>query len=135
MQAEITRLRRQRHILKHRVARTESKLAAIIAQLADLEAQLRALQPQIELIRADRTENPFFARRELGDLTLGVLRVADRPLRRAELVRRVLAAKCDTLPPVGLFEFIHHRLPSILLAFSKRGLVERLGSEGWSLTK
>jgi hypothetical protein len=135
MQSEITRLRRLRHNLKHQVARHEARLIGARAKLAAIEAELQALDPRLDLTPPERTPNPYFARKELGRLVLSVLRDAEKPLRRGELVVRVLAAKGAPIPPKGMLEFVHHRLPCILLGLKKRYIVERAGSNGWKLLK
>lgn len=101
MQSEITRLRRRRQNLKHQVARHEARLADTTAKLRAIEQELQTLDPQLDLTPPERTPNPYFARKELGQLILGVLRDAERPLKRGELVVRVLAAKGASIPPKG----------------------------------
>ncbi len=133
MQSEITRLRRRRHNLNHQVRRHEARLAHTIAKLRAVEAELQTIDPRLDLTPRERTPNPYFARNELGQLILGVLREADRPLRRGELVVRVLAAKGAPIPPKGMLEFVHHRLPCVLLGLKKRGVVRRVQGKTWAL--
>jgi hypothetical protein len=133
MHSEIALLRRRRQNLKHQIAGHEARLAVTTAKLRAVEQEILALAPEIDLTPPERILNPFFERRELVQLTLDVLREAGVPLRRSELVKSILAAKCGGERPKGIFEFVHHRVPTVLLALKNRGLVERNG--GWVLTK
>ncbi len=133
MQSEITRLRRRRHNLKHQAARHGARLADTMERLKAVEQELQTLDPRLDLTPPERTPNPYFARKELGRLILGVLREAEKPLRRGELVIRVLAAKGAPIPPKGMLEYVHHRVPCILLGLKRRGIVERLSGKGWTL--
>jgi hypothetical protein len=102
-------------------------------RLKAVEQELQTLDPRLDLTPPERTPNPYFARKELGRLILGVLREAEKPLRRGELVIRVLAAKGAPIPPKGMLEYVHHRVPCILLGLKRRGIVERLSGKGWTL--
>jgi hypothetical protein len=133
MHTEIALLRRRRQNLKHQIAGYEARFAVTTAKLRAVEQELLALDPDINLAPQEMTHNPFFERRELVQLTLDVLREAGMPLRRSELVKLILAAKCHGERPKGIFEFVHHRVPTVLLALKNRRLVERNG--GWVLTK
>jgi hypothetical protein len=119
--------------LKHQVARHEARLADTTAKLWAVEAALQTLDPRLDLTPPERTPNPYFARKELGRLVLGVLREAEKPLKRGEIVVRVLAAKGALVPPRGMLEFVHHRLPCILLGLKNRGIVERVRGNGWDI--
>ena len=68
------------------------------AKLADLEAQIQAIAPDLQLPARHRSPNPIFARTELPRLTLAIMREEGRPLPVAVIVRRLLAAKGVTLP-------------------------------------
>jgi hypothetical protein len=64
---------------------------------------------------------------------LGVLGEAEKPLKRGELVTLILAAKGAPIQPKGMLEFVHRRVPCILLGLKNRGVVGRVGAKGWAL--
>jgi hypothetical protein len=132
MHSEIIRLRRRRQNLRRQIAKHERQIANTTVKLRGVEQEILALDPQFDLTPREHTRNPYFVRNELGRMVVDVLREAEKPLRRSELVKRVLAAKCGADRPHGMFEFVHHRFPAVLLALKNRGLVERNG--GWRLT-
>jgi len=119
----IGNLRRARVRCHRQMKATEALLAGYIAKLAELEAAIHAIDPELPLAGRHRTPNPIFARGEFTRLMLEVLREAEGPLPMRQIGLRMLALKGHTLPDKRTREITFYRLSTTLSVFHKRGKV------------
>ena len=73
-ESELTKLRRARIRCHTAMKQTEALLASYQAKLADLEARIHAIAPELKLQGRFRKPNPIFARGELPRMALAALR-------------------------------------------------------------
>jgi Zn-finger domain-containing protein len=102
MDSELTKLRRARSRAHLALKQAEAQVSAYQAKLADLEARIQAIAPELQLPAGHREPNPIFARDELPRLALGIMREEGCPLPVAVITRRLLAAV--TLPDRRTFK-------------------------------
>ena len=95
---ELTKLRRARSRAHLKLKQAEAIVAGYQAKLADLEARIRAIAPELDLPVRFRKPNGIFARGELPRLALQIMREEGKPLPVAVIARRMLAARGVTLP-------------------------------------
>jgi hypothetical protein len=128
MDSELTKLRRKRSRIHRVLDRLEPLLAGYRAKLADTEARIHELAPELALQSRHRRPNPIFARGELTRLALDVLREAGEPLPVAVIAVRALARKGIALPDPTLRRRTRHRLRQMFAVLGKRGVTVRVGS-------
>jgi hypothetical protein len=95
---ELSNLRRAQSRCHVRLKQAEELAQSYRDKLADLEARIRAIAPELELPPRHRRRNPIFARGELPRLARTFLREAERPLSVDAMAIRALAAKGIKLP-------------------------------------
>jgi hypothetical protein len=109
---DLEKIRRTR--IHRQLDKLEPLLASYQAKLAELEAGIRAIAPELGIPKRFRDPNPIFRRGELPRLAMDVLRGADRPLPIRTIAARVLAMKGIPLPDPTLRRRTRHRLRCIL---------------------
>jgi hypothetical protein len=124
---DLEKLRRTRSQIHRQLDKLEPLLAIYQAKLAEVEAGIRAIAPELGIPKRFRDPNPIFRRGELPRLAMDVLRGADRPLPIRVIAVRVLAMKGIPLPDPTLRRRTRHRLRCILAAFDRRGITLRVG--------
>jgi hypothetical protein len=111
-----------------RIDQLEPQLAGYRAKLADLEARIHDLAPELNLPPRRYSPNPHFARGELPRLAMDIMRAAGEPLAVREIAVRALAMKGVTLPDRRAMKLTRLRLQQTFCAMAQRGLVGRVGS-------
>jgi hypothetical protein len=127
MNTELANLRRQRVYTHKQLDRYEPLVARLRAKLAETEAAIQAIAPELPLPRRRHLPNPIFARGELSRMALAVLREAGEPLPIRVIAVRMLAMKGVTLPGPTLRNDVRKRLRIAFAAMDKRGMTVRVG--------
>lgn len=120
---DLEKLRRTRSQIHRQLDKLEPLLAGYQAKLAEVEAGIRAIAPELDIPKRFRD----FRRGELPRFAMDVRRGADGPLPIRVIAVRVLAMKGIPLPGTTLRRRTRHRLRIILAAFDRRGVTS--GSE------
>ncbi len=126
--SELTKLRRARARVHRQLDKLETLLAGYHAKLADLNARIQVLAPELNLPPRRYKPNPHFARNELPRLALSIMREANGPLSTKEVCLRALAAKGVTLPDIRTLRLTRKRLAQTFADWGKRGIVEKVGA-------
>lgn len=126
--SDLTKLRRARARVHHQINLLEPLLDGYRAKLADLEAQIHALAPELNLPPRRYKPNPYFVRGELPRLVLAILRDAGQPLSTREIAVRALATKGVTLPDRRALKLTRLRVCQACIRFQERGITGRVGS-------
>ena len=122
---------RKAQIRIHReLDKLEPLLESYRAKLAEVEAAIQALDPQLALPTRHRRyrDNPAFKRGELPRVMRDVMRTAGRPLATREVVALVLSRKGITLPTPALWRLVRVRTQQTFANWKARGIVEKVGS-------
>jgi hypothetical protein len=125
---ELANLRHARARCHSRLKHAEELVASCRNKLADLEARIYAIAPELELPVRFRKPNPVFARAELPRLALAILREADEPLPIRVVVVRALKAKGIAWPEPALRRRTRTKLREIFGKLRQRGVLEVVGS-------
>ncbi len=97
-------------------------------RLAQIEARIQAISPELELPPRFRKPNPVFARTELTRLALAILREADEPLPIAAVAVRALKAKGIAWPDPALRRRTRTKLREAFGKLRARGVLVAVGS-------
>lgn len=122
-ETDLTKLRRARTRCHKSLKQAEALLALYQAKLADIEARIYAIAPEMDLPARFHKPNPVFARGEMTRLALDVLRDADRPLLMREIAAAMVARKGVGLLERRLIDHTHNRLSCVLATMHKRGRI------------
>ncbi len=95
--------------------------------MAQCEARILELDPQLWLPPRRYQPNTIFARKELPRLALEIMRAEGAPLPVAVIVRRALAMKGLECPDRRTVKLTKNRLHNALLALDKRGVTVKVG--------
>ncbi len=90
---ELANLRCKRCYIHKRLDYLEPWVARLRADLAETEAAIQAVAPQLNLPPRRYAPNPYFARGELPRLALAIMREAREPIGVREIAIRALATK------------------------------------------
>jgi hypothetical protein len=126
MDSPITILRRKRVRVRQAILSLKTQLAGYHAKLADLQAQIDAISPELDLPQRPRKWHSVFGHGEWTRLVLTVLREAGEPLSIQGIVVRMLAMKGITLPDPTLQKDVRKRLRIAFAAMDKRGVTVRV---------
>ena len=121
----VNNLRRARARVHRVLDRLEPLAAGYREKLARLEAEIKAIAPELDLPHRRREPNPDFARGELPRIAMDILRTAAGPLAVREIATRALARKGNTLARPA-----DHEAHQAGLAESVRRMGEA-GHRGW----
>ena len=116
-------LRRKRIYVHKQLDRLEPAITRLRASLAETEAAIQAIAPELNLPPRRYAPNPYFARGELPRLTLSIMREAGEPLGVREIAVRALATKGMTLPDRRAMKLTRLRLHQAFIKFRERGMV------------
>jgi hypothetical protein len=123
----LAKLRAKRRRICAQLRKLEPLLAGYHAKLAEVEAAILALDPQLWLPPRTYKTNGVFARGEFPRLALAIMREEGVPLPVAVITRRMLAAKGIDLPDRRTFKLTKNRLHNALLALDARGVTMKVG--------
>ena len=126
--SEITKLRRARTRVHWQLHKLEPMVAGYKAKLADLEARIAAIAPDLLLPPRRHAPNPYFARRELPRLILDIMREANGPIATKTIALRALAMKGCPLPDPRTMRRTRVLISKTFAHWAKRGLVASVGS-------
>jgi hypothetical protein len=126
--SDLTKLRRARSRCHFALKQAEALAQTYRDKLADLEARIQAIAPDLQLPVRFRRPNPHFARGELTRLALDMLREAGRPMSIGEMAIAALAAKGVRFPDRRIRRITRTRLRGALNRFEARGLVRSVGT-------
>jgi hypothetical protein len=93
-----TKLRRARSRAHFALIQAETLAQGYRDKLADLEARIQAIAPDLQLQPRLRKPNPIFARDELRGLAIDMLREAGKPLAIRDMALGALRAKGVRFP-------------------------------------
>jgi len=127
-ESELTKLRRARSRAHFGLKQAEELAAGYRAKLADLEARIQAIAPDLQLPVRFRKPNPWFARGELPRVVMDVLREAGEPLAVGVIAVRALARKGCDLPGPTLRKQVRGKVRECLGKLERRGVVRTVGS-------
>ena len=111
-----------------RIQQLEPQLAGYHAKLADLEARIAEIAPELNLPPRRYKANQTFARGELPRLAMDIMRAAGEPLATREIAVRALAAKGITLPDRHTTKLTRLRLQQMFCDWTAKGLMVRVGA-------
>lgn len=111
---ELTNLRRARSRGDFRLKQAEELAEGYRTKLADLEARIQVIPPDLQLPIRFRKPNPVFAKGELTRLALNMLREAGGPLAIKDMVRAALAAKGIRFPDRRTMRYARSKLRDAL---------------------
>jgi hypothetical protein len=126
----LKKLRAKRIRIHRQLDKLEPMVAAYRAKLAEVEAAIQALAPELPLPTRHRTyqPNPYFARGELPRVALAVLREAGEPLPIRVIAARALARKGCRTPTRRVFKMTRIRLQQLFLRLDQRGMTVKGGT-------
>jgi hypothetical protein len=124
----LTTLRRRRLYIHRQLDRYEPFVERLRENLADCNAAIQAIRPELPLPPRRYQPNPYFARGELPRLALAIMREAGEPLGVREIAVRALASKGITLPDRRAMKLTRLRLHQAFIRFRERGILRTIGS-------
>jgi hypothetical protein len=124
---ELANLRRARSRCHFKLRQAELVVEDYAFRLAQIEAQIHAIAPELELPPRFRRPNPVFARTELTRLALAILREAGEPLPIAAVAVRALKAKGIAWPDPRLRRRTRTKLREAFGKLRARGVLETVG--------
>ena len=132
-ETDLTRLRRRQRNAVRQIEKLEATLIEYRAKLADIEARLTILAPELPLEIKRRKRDRIFRPGELPRLAMAVMREEGAPVPNQLVAVRCLAAKGVMLPGPGTMRRTRTRLQQIFLEWEKRGVSYRVGSKRQTL--
>jgi hypothetical protein len=133
MDTPLGKLYRARFRVYRQLAKLEPQVASYRARLADLEARIQAMDGQLWIEPPRRHVNPYFKPGELPRIAMTLLKEAGGPVSVSYLAVQALAKKGCLYPGPGIRKKTRIRISHNLTAWSKRGLVVKLGR--WKETR
>jgi hypothetical protein len=124
--SELTKLRRARSRAHKCLKLAEAQVTAYQAKVADIEARIQAISPELKLPVRYRAPNPHFAKGELTRLVLDILRVEDAALPVGVVAVLALKRKGVMLPGPTLRKDVRRRLRGIFVTLGKRGMTVKV---------
>lgn len=123
----LMKLRRARGRIHFQLAKLEPLVAGYYAKLAEVEAAILAISPELNFPARFHKPNPHFAKGELPRVALDVLREAEGPLSVKEVAIRALVRKGVPHPHARELKQTRKRVGQIMVKWGARGLVEKVG--------
>ncbi len=120
-------LRRARVTVHRHLARLEPLVEGYHAKLAEIEAEIHELAPELFLQPRRYNPNPIMERGEITRLALDVLREEGGPLPIRVIAVRVLALKGIRLPDRATMRRMRHRLRNAFGRLDRRRVTMRIG--------
>jgi hypothetical protein len=127
MNPELANLRRVRLYTHKQLDRYEPLVERLRVKLAETEAAIQAIAPELPLPHRRHKPNAIFARGEMSRMALGVLRQAGEPLPIRVIAVRMLASKGIALPDPTTRGWLRKRLRIAFAASDRRGVTVRIG--------
>jgi len=128
MDSPLTKLRRARSRCHFALKQAERLAESYRDKLADLEARIQAIAPDLQLPPRLRKPNPIFERGELRRLAIDMLRVAGRPLAVREMAVGALKVKGIRFPDRRTMKATRVRVREIMGGLERRGLTRAVGT-------
>ena len=127
---ELANLRRARVRCHAQLRQAVALAESYEAKLAEIEARIHELAPELELPARHRTHqpNPYFARGELPRVALAVLREAGEALPIRVIAARALAQKGCHAPTRRIFKLTRVRLQQLFGRLERKGVTYTVGS-------
>jgi hypothetical protein len=126
--SDLTKLRRARSRAHLALKQAETLAQGYRDKLADLEARIQAIAPDLQLQPRLRKPNPIFARGELRRLAIDMLREAGRPLAIRDMALGTLKAKGVRFPDRRTTKGTRVRLREVLAKLQDRGVARTVGT-------
>jgi hypothetical protein len=126
--SELTKLRRARSRAHFGLKQAETLAQGYRDKLADLEARIRAIAPDLQLQPRLRKPNPIFVRDELRRLALDMLREAGKPLAIRDMALGALKAKGVRFPDRQTMKATRVRLREVFAKLQTRGAAQTVGT-------
>ncbi len=128
MEPELLRLRAKRRHIHRQLDRYQPLVARLVASLAETEAAIHVVEPQLFLHPRRFKPNPYgFVRGEVPRLALAMLRNAGRPLAVADIAVRLLAAKGITHPDWRATKRTREQVQQSFARLRRRGVIRNIG--------
>jgi len=126
--SELTKLRRARTRCHKALKQSEELAEGYRAKLADLEAHIQAIAPDLKLPARFHRPNPYFVRGELRRLAIDMLREAGKPLAIKEMALAALKAKGVRFPDRRTMRITRTRLRDTFAKLEARGRATTVGT-------
>ena len=134
---ELANLKRIRIYTHKQIDKLQPQLDRLTTRLAEVEARIQEIAPELRLSPRRYKPNPIFARGEFTRMVLEVLRDANGPMSMRAIAMRMLAFKGHMIPDRQTRERTFYRASTTLSVLHGRGEVEKLGKGRdftWKLT-
>lgn len=96
-------------------------------RLAETEAAIQVIAPELNLPPRRYAPSPYFARGELPRIVMDILRTADSPLATREIAVKALARKGVPLPDRRAMKLTRLRVAQLFVEWQRRGVVQSVG--------
>ena len=125
----LKKLRAKRIRIHKALDKLEPMIAGYRAKLAEVEAAIQALAPELPLPTRHRTyqPNPYFVRGELPRIALAILREAKKPLPIRVIAAKALDRKGCRTPDRRVFKMTRVRLQQLFLRLEAKGVTFKVG--------
>ena len=126
--SDLTKLRRARTRCHKALKQAEELAEGYRAKLADLEARIQAIAPDLKLPARFHRPNPYFVRGELRRLAIDMLREAGKPLAIRGMALAALKAKGVRYPDRRTMRITRMRLRDTFAKLEARGRATTVGT-------
>jgi hypothetical protein len=126
--SDLTNLRRARIRCHKALKQAEELTEGYRAKLADLEARIQAIAPDLKLPARFHRPNPYLARGELRRLAIDMLREAGKPPAVREMALAALKAKGVRYPDRRTMRITRTRLRDTFARLEARGMARTVGT-------
>jgi len=126
--SDLTKLRRARTRCHLALKQAETFAEGYRAKLADLEARIQAIAPDLKLPPRFHKPNPIFAKGELRRLAIDILREAGNPMAIRDLALGALRAKGVRFPDRHTMKHTRTRLRDTFGKLEARGGARCVGT-------
>lgn len=124
----LMKLRRVRSRIHARLKQLEPMVARYHEKLAEVEAAMRAIDPDVKMAPRFHPPNPHFAKGELPRIVRAIMREANGPLATKEVALLALARRGVTEPDKRLLTQTRKVVATLFSQWGKRGMVAKVGS-------
>ena len=125
---DLTKLRRARTRCHLALKQAETLAQGYRDKLADLEARIHAIAPDLKLPPRFHKPNPYFARGELRRLAIDMLREAGKPLAIRDMALGALRAKGVRFPDRRTMRQTRNKLRETFGKLQARGVAQTVGT-------
>jgi hypothetical protein len=126
--SDLTKLRRARSLAHLALKQAETLAQGHRDKLADLEARIQAIAPDLQLQPRLRKPNPIFVRGELRRLAIDMLREAGKPLAIRDIALGALRAKGVRFPDQRTMKTTRVRSREVFAKLEPRGVARTVGT-------